>query len=152
MTRDAAALRVGLRLGLLKVEDVVTWVDGQIATLDDPPATLLDLSLMGDSSPADVHGRLQDISADVPSLEILPAVLARGIDQLRADPGLGPIVARGLYELYVEANYEVPPDLREIGRLDDAYSLAEAEQGTYGTTEEAFRDLLAFAAQFERAR
>jgi len=150
MTRDAAALRVGLRLGLLKVENVVKWADEQIETLDAPPATLLDLSLMGDSPPADVHGRLREISVDVPSLEILPSVLAKGIDQLRADPGLGPMVARGLFELYVEANYEVPPELREIGRLDDAYSLAE--QGTYGTMEEAFRDLLAFAAQFAHAR
>ena len=150
MTRDAAALRVGLRLGLLGVEDVVKWANEQIAALDRPPATLLDLSLMGDSPPVEVHARLREISAGVSSLDILPSVLARGVGQLRADPSLGPTVARGLYELYVEADYDVPPGLEEIGRLDDAYSLAK--QGTYGTEEETFRDLLAFACQFEHAR
>lgn len=150
MIRDAAALRVGLRLGLLGVEDVVNWANERIATLDHPPATLLDLSLMGNSPPIDAYGQLQSISADVPSLEVLPGVLARGVECLRANPGLGRTVARVLYELYVEANYEVPPGFGEIGRLDDAYSLAE--QGTYGTTEEAFEDLLAFVSQFEHAR
>ena len=150
MKREAATLRVGLQLGLVSVREVVGWADEQIAATDTPPEALLDLALMAHANHLDVLSRLRGLSTTVPSLDVLPRALKTGLHRLREDPSLGPVVARGLYQLFVEANYEVPDELRQIGQFEDAYALAK--QGSYGTEEGVFRELLTFASRFEDAR
>ncbi len=56
------------------------------------------------------------------------------------------MLAHGLYELYVQENYEVPDCLSPIARFDDGYSLALG--GTYGTEEDIYNDLLEFTGNF----
>jgi hypothetical protein len=146
MERAAAKLRIGLKLGLVTIRDVVKWCDSQIASRDQPEEALLDLALMNDAHPQDVFGKLLELSESVSAVEALPGVLADGVEQLRSNPGLGPVVARGLYQIYVDADYEVPSELLPIGRFDDEYDLAK--QGSYGTEEQVFEALLTFAEGF----
>jgi hypothetical protein len=150
MEREAATLRIGLQLGLVSVQDIVRWADEQITATATPPEALLDLALMAHATRLDVLAKLRALSPRVPWLDVLPRTLGTGVHRLREDPSLGPIVARGLYQLFVEANYEVPDELSPIGRFDDGYALAK--QGSYGTEEGVFQELVAFASRFEDAR
>src|SRR2546422_4866100 len=128
MEREAATLRVGLQLGLVSVQDVVRWANEQITATETPPEALLGLALMAHANPSDVRA-LHELSTKVPILDVLPRALGSGVKRLRGDPTLGLIVARGLYQLYVESDYEVPAELRRIGQFDEEYALAK--QGSY---------------------
>ena len=78
---------------------MIEWTDRKILELDRPPNELVDLSLMAGSPPFDVRSRLDEISRAVPSLELLPEILSTGVQRLRAEPALGPTVARGLFAI-----------------------------------------------------
>ena len=117
MEREAATLRIGLQLGLASVQDVVRWADEQISATETPPEALLDLALMAHANLLDVLAKLRELSTRVPPLDVLPRALGTGVNRLREDPSLGPVVARGLYQLFVEANYKVPDELGPMGRF-----------------------------------
>jgi hypothetical protein len=126
--------------------EIAAWADGVIKNTDDPPLTVIDLALLSNGHPLDVLGKLSEISLGINSVHVLPQVLGRFAPRLRADPSLGPVVARGLYDIFVEANYRVPDELMDIVGFDDAYALAQTE--AYGTADDVYRDLLAFVEGF----
>lgn len=150
MEYDAATLRVGLQLGLVTVTEVVNWADERLSVSTAPSEDLAELSLMTAADPRDIISRLRRMSPGISAIDALPAALARGVERIRADPSLGPVVARGLYQLYVEANYQVPPELVSMGQFEDRYSLAK--QGIYESERTVLQDLLTFAGGFSNAR
>src|SRR5690349_8819797 len=124
LSRAAAQMAVAFRLSLVTQAEIVAWADGVIAELDEPPDAALDLSLMRTAHAQDILGRLAKLSNGVTAIESLPAVLKEFTARLRENPKLGPAVARGLYDLYVEAQYRVPETLEDIAGFDDSYALA----------------------------
>ena len=147
MEQKAAYLRVGLRLGVHTVSDVIRWVDSEIECVEEPPITLIELSLMGKANPHEVLEMLYELSAGVSTFNVLRKILGQAHRELVEHPRLGPIFARGLCQIYVESGYEVPDDLRPIGCFKDRFDLAR--QGTYGTEADVFEDLLKFTAGFD---
>lgn len=145
----AAYYRLGLQLGTHSVADVITWADSEIAELVEPPVELIDLALMQNSSRADVAGKLGALTGTIKALDVLDSVLGKAHEVLKTDPTFGPTLAHGLYALYEECSYEIPDRLIPIAGFDDEYALAM--QGTYGTVEDVYLDLLAFTGQFQDA-
>jgi len=144
--REAAYYREALRLGAVSVEDVVSWSDSVIAESSMPDIAFIELSSMGKAHPLDLLHVLQSMSENVSMIEVLAEVLGLAHAKLVADPRYGRALARALYDIYVECDYEVPEELRDIGWFDDAFALAE--QGTYGTVDGVQQELLRFTKQF----
>ncbi|MDH3507088.1 MAG: hypothetical protein OEQ25_08100 [Gammaproteobacteria bacterium] len=149
MHEEAEILAVGLRLGLVQQLEVIAWADKQILDQDDPSIELIDLASMREAHALDVLGKLRELSPGRPVLEVLPAVLNRFTERLREDPTLGPSVAKGLWDIAVEANYQVPEELSPIFGFDEDYWLAQS--GAYGTDADVYANLLTFCERFEHA-
>jgi hypothetical protein len=145
MRAQAAYLRVALRLGIHTVSDVIRWSDTEIARLDEPPFALIELALLENGNPLDVMSKLHELSAGVPALCVLRRVLGQAHEGLVRHPELGPIVAQGLYQIYVESGYQVPDDLAPMIGFDDRFALAQ--QGIGETEEEVLRDLIEFTRE-----
>src|SRR5512142_2383526 len=111
MTAQAAYFRVALQLGVCTVGDVIRWSDAEIARLEEPPLALIELALLENGNPLDVISKLYQLSAGAPALSVLRRVLGQAHEELVRHPELGPILARGLYQIYVESGYRVPEDL-----------------------------------------
>lgn len=148
MKAQAAYLRVALQLRVHTVSDVIRWADTEIARLEEPPFALIELALLGDGNPLDVVSKLYELSAGAPALSVLPRVLGQAHEQLVRHPELGPILARDLYQIYVESGYQIPDDLAPMIGFDDRFALAR--EGTYETEEQVLRDLIEFTRKYQQ--
>ena len=52
-----------------------------------------------------------------------------------------------LYSLFVESDYNVPAEFSEISFFEDSY--ARAAQGTYGSRQDVYDQLLEFTGRFK---
>jgi hypothetical protein len=147
LSRDAAELAIGFRLGLVPQAEVISWADGTIAILNEPPLAVIDLALMGRSHPQDVLSKLMELSGGLAPIEALPHALGRYAERLRSRPEAGPVVAKGLWDIYVQSSSKVPPELAAIAGFDEDYWLARNEG--YGTQRDVYAELLAFFERFE---
>jgi len=146
-SRDAAELAIGFRLGLVPQSEIVTWADGMIASLEDPPVDVIDLALMSKAHPQDVLKKLAEMSGGIGPVEALPRALKRFAGRLRNSPEAGPAAAKGLWDIFVQSRYDVPNELIAIAGFDEDYWLARNQ--TYGTEAEVYGRLLAFFEGFE---
>jgi len=137
LNEKAAIFRIGLQVGVYTVDDVIEWVDAEISRVETPDDLLLDLTLMKASNPSDVLSKLRALSSNADNMLALRRVLGEMYPLLRSNSQYGPTFAKGLYELFVEFDYDVPEDLTAICALDDDYSMAI--QGAVGT-EKAVND------------
>jgi hypothetical protein len=146
---EAEMLAVGFRLGLVQRFEIIAWADEQILELESPSLELIDLASMSKAHAQDIVGKLGELSSGRPVLEVLPSALKRFTGRLRDEPKLGPIVAKGLWELAVESKYQVPRELSPIYAFDEDYWFAQS--GTYRTEADVYANLLAFFERFEHA-
>jgi hypothetical protein len=79
--------------------------------------------------------------------QTLALALKRFKERLREFPELGPAVAKGLWDIYVQSGYKAPGDLTEIAGFDEDYWLARNEG--YGTERDVHERLLAFFERLE---
>lgn len=150
MKAQAAYFRVALQLGVCTVGDVIRWSDAEIARLEEPPFALIELALLENRNPLDVMSKLYELSGGRSALSVLRRVLGQARGELVRHPELGPILARGLYQIYVESGYRVPEDLARMAGFEDRFALAQ--QGIYETEEEVLRDLIEFTGEFAHER
>jgi hypothetical protein len=145
---QVAFLREALQLRVLEASDVIRWADAQIAQAPSPSYEMIELALMGGENRFDVSNQLSQVmTPSLKSAEVLPFVLARAHLRLFSDPGFGKVLAEGMYQSWVKADYDFHPPLTMCGYFDDAYSLAES--GTMKTIEEVNQELLEFTCQFK---
>ena len=141
--KEAAHLRLAIQLGIKSISDVIRWADSRIESTEQPDDLLLELSMMADSHPLDVMGRLGELSSSVAALDVVNTVLADAHASLIDDPSFGRPLARNLYFFYVENGY--PKSLGEGSAFDGDYSLVD--QG-FGTEEEVYRHFLEYTGRF----
>ncbi len=144
---EAAERRVLLKLGIFTLPDIVAWADKCIVEFDSPSDSLLDLAMMARSHPLDVMAKLKELSPEMSAIDALPRAMRRVNDALTADPTLGPIVADGLYAIYINSIDDVPEELSDIGWFREGFALASG--GHMGTMDGVLNDLKVFAAKFE---
>ncbi len=146
LNQKAAFYQIGLQIGVHTITDVIKWVDTEISKSDSPNELLLELSLMKDSNIHDVLHKLNKLSSSSDTIKALCFVLAAMYPVLKSNAEYGPIFARGLEQMCIELNYNVPDDLSPMYGISDEYSLAK--QGTYGTEEEVYKGFLNFLEPF----
>lgn len=148
LCEEAEQLAVGFRLGLVPRSEIIAWADEMILALDTPQIEIIDLSLMSDAHVQDILHKLGELSSDRPPLKVLPSALQRFNQRLRDHPELGPAVAKGLWDLAVEAKYHVPIELSPIFGFDEDYWLAKNE--SYGDETDIYAALLDFCETLAR--
>ena len=146
MDKSAKYFIIGLKLGLLKSNDVQSWVDEQIDASDEPDEALLDLAFIDNNNVKELVSKLSYIVDDRDDFEVIRILMA-GIEEDRlSDVSFCSRLATDLYGFYVQHDYEVPDDFNEIGFFDDGYDLAKS--GTYGTLDSWHNDFKNFAISF----
>jgi hypothetical protein len=139
---------LGLKLGLVDGDQVQNWVNEQIETTDSPTGTILDLAYLDRSNVKEIHSKLLSIPDDRDEFDALRDLLSIVTDPQLEDLEFCKRLARDLYGICAQNNYECPDDLKEIMFLDDAFCLAI--QNTHGTLDEAHKSLVKFVKSFRK--
>ena len=133
---------LGLKLGLVSGDQVQNWVTEQIKFNDIPPDAILDLAYLDSSNVKEIYSKLFSIPDDRDEYDALRGLLSNVSDGQLQDLEFCKELARNLYGICAQNNYECPDDFKEILFLDDAFCLAI--QKTYGTIDEAHKSLESF--------
>lgn len=134
MEISSLKLRMGFRLGIYNLDEIVEWVTLEIGKANEPSDELLDLSLATTKGMHDTYSALYKLNNspenDLTLIEVLSEIHKNDLNSITFCRDL----AKKLYTYYVDQNYEVNSKLDEIGFLDDGYDLAL--QGITETIEE----------------
>lgn len=147
LKEQTETLRVGLVAGFRTTGDAVTWADSIIASEEHPDVSLLNVSLAGSSSPADMSALLGDVPGSCDHVRVMRGVLAHILRVVEMDPQRADEVARWLYVLSVNGDLPDEPFGWEANGLDDSFDLARR---TIIPREEAMQRLLTFLRRESR--
>jgi hypothetical protein len=141
LKEQAEVLRIGLVAGVRTTRDAVTWADGLIAAQSQPDLSLLNVSLAGSRSAAEMSTLLDEVPGDCDRVEVMRGILADLLHLLEREPQRADDIARWLYLWSVNGDLPDPPFGWEANALDDTFDLARR---TIIPREEAMRQLLVF--------
>ncbi len=144
---EAAYLREALRLELIDVSNVIAWSDGIIDESETPSYVFIDLSFTPESHRSKLLSTLEELSAQVETIDVLPLVLGLAHEKIRNDIARSQKLAKALYAICVHYDYDVPGELNDISNFDDAYSLAISGQA--GSLEVVQQNFEAFTEKFK---
>ncbi len=146
MTASLRFYALGLRLGIVDISEVQSWVNSVISKTDNPTDEILDLAYASSKILKDVYSLLTRIPDDTDHFELLRILLGRVSDDDLEDIGFCRHLAKKLYDLWAESDYSAPEDLQSMGLFDDEYILAEQEN--YGILEEWHVNFHHFVKEF----
>ena len=139
---------MGLRLGILDVNDIQSWVNAEIAKTETPSDELIELAYSNNDSIQNIYSMLSGMENESKDYEVIRQLLSQVKEEQLANIEFCRRLAECLYSVWVDNDYEAPDDLNLIGFLDDEYSLAS--QGMYGTLEEWHSEFKSFVNQFAK--
>ena len=137
---------LGLKLGMLSLDDIQGWVDARIMESETPSNSLLDLAFSKQEKGFDIHSALLNISDSGDKYEIVRSLLSKVTDLELANLGYCRELAEVLENFGIDCDYDVPEDLNSIYGFDDEYRLAE--QGVYSTIKKWHKDFISFVQGF----
>jgi len=143
---EAEELAIALELGFAAVQDAVDWADGYIVALQEPPYALIEVSSASRSPAAELAHLLRTVPGQFDIGRVSRQVIAHMASALDTGAATPENVARALYSMQLDGRIPDSQAESDMARLDDEFYLAHA--GTYGTIEEATRDLRAFLARY----
>jgi hypothetical protein len=139
---EAERLRLGVRGGWVAIGDAIAWADSQIERTHQPHPAFLELALAYNGTREEVASLLEAVPGLVDRVAVMRRCLSDLLAVVERKPWLAADVATWLEasanrgEL-IEAEFGSEPFA-----LADAFALAE--QGTYGTVDEARARLIEF--------
>ena len=129
---------MGLRLGLLDPSQVQKWVDEQILKDQDPSDELLDLAFLGTDNVHELISSLRATRDETEDFDVLRKLLSEldgfPFENIDACAKL----AKDLYGILCDYDYQCPEDFNFIYHFDDAFDLAL--RGTWGNPAEVQKD------------
>ncbi len=148
LSQDAARWEVLFQARVACVADVITWADEQIAAMDKPHRTLIEISTARVNAFYDVPAYLRELGQSVDRFDALrfalPA-LRRAIETGRIRPESA---AGFAYRYLASTSLGLPEDLRPLYSADDEFDLAIEE--AYGDRSEVERRFLSAMRTAER--
>ncbi len=145
---EAERLRLGIRGGWLKIDEAVSWADRQIERTQQPPLALVDLALAHNRTREEVAALLEAIPGSADLVAVMRSSLTDLLDAVEREPRLAPDAARWLEAAAIRGELPESEFGSEAYGLDDAFALAE--QGSYGTVEQARDRLVAFLQEHSK--
>lgn len=145
LKEQAQALRIGYVAGYVAPTEIIAWADDIIARSAVAVPEIIRVSLSGDQPAAELAAALDGIPGEVRPERVVDLVLCEMARAIRRDPGLGRILARTLYEMYLDGLVS-DESKGEMGYFDDAFDLAA--NGAYGTVEQVQAKMIAFLSKW----
>jgi hypothetical protein len=139
---DAESLRLSLQAGLIQPSEVIAWADAQIAASDIPQSALIDVSLAGSKSPAEIERALSNIEGWFDDATIALATFRKMAMAIERKPVLARNAAKLLCKMAKKGIVPSREAESAMFGLDEDFYLAES--GTYRTVDDVRRDLVAF--------
>lgn len=144
----AECYRIGLKLGMFCVPEVMAWIDSVLLAEPEPDIALIEASLCGSRGPSAVALELGGVSGPCHREAIRQCLLSAMHALLTADRRKAPSVAHWLEHL---ASHEIIVDADEAA-YGEMLSLAEyhylAKEGIVGNVEEVTDQILQFLARY----
>jgi hypothetical protein len=133
--------RICLGMGLLGVDDAVTWADRSLMAMENPPIEIINVALSGDQPVDEVMRLLASVTGPADLEEVAHEVLGLLSKRLIA----GEITLESTVDmLWV---YHIRASVSE-DEIDEAcnfsYCLEFVQEGAYGTVESVLQDVKAF--------
>lgn len=144
---QAEALRLGLLGGYVSSDEVTAWADQVIAAGDTPGPEIIEVSLGGSKPIHDIDAALAGIPGFAPRDAVAVLTLRQMAAAVRQNPSVGRAVAHSLFQMYLEGIVPSEQAKGQMGRLDDAFYLAES--GIHGTTAEVQAELAEFLSTWD---
>lgn len=144
----AEVCRIGLVTGLFTKNDVICWADKIIETQENVEYEIIEISLLGSSSKADIASKLSEVKGIPDNKNIINIILGLYSDSYNANKFNADDICTFLYRLVSnKIDITISFDIEQkIHYLSDGYYLAS--EGTYGDLKDICRDLKEFLDQF----
>lgn len=139
-SEEALELKLSLEAGLVGIADVIEWTDRVFMACEDYDDDLANVCLAKDASVKEMISLLGKLIDHREEWTAVRRTMARMYDALRQNPERIHEFTRFLEHFWVRHDYDVPDDMSFIAGVDDELQLAQ--QGTYGTVEQARECLL----------
>jgi hypothetical protein len=137
---------LGLKLGLLRPDDIQSWVNARILESEEPDDQLLDLAFSKDQKGYDLYSVLIKIGNSGNKYEIVRLLLSKVSDHDLNNLSYCSDLAKSLEHFAIDCDYDVPEDLNPIYGFDDEYNLAK--QGVYSSLKQWHKDFKEFVSGF----
>lgn len=144
--QQAEALRAGLLAGYVGPDDVIAWADGLLVSGDVPEPELIEVSLAVGKPIDELARALSAVRGKVCRPRLARVILGQMAAAVRRDPATGRGVARQLFQMWLDDLVPSPAARAQMGRLDDAFDLAES--GAWGALEEVQAELVEFLSEW----
>lgn len=144
----AEICRIGLVNGLFTKEDVICWADKIIETQEAVEYEIIEISLLGSSSKADIALKLFEVKGIPDNQNIINVFLGLCSDNYNANKFNADDICTFLYRLVSnKSDIHISSDIKQkIHYLSDGYYLAS--EGTYGDLTDICKDLKEFLDQY----
>jgi hypothetical protein len=142
---EAQALRIGYVAGYVGPKEIIAWADDIIAKSAVAEAEIIRVSVGGGQPVAELAAALDGIPGKARPERVADLVLRQMAGAIRRDERIGPVLARTLYQMYVDGLVSGEAK-REMAYFDDAFDLAE--HGAYGTVEQIQAEFVAFLSKW----
>ncbi len=134
--------------GVISVANAVDWADAMLAESDDYDDDLANVSLAAKAYPQDVVGLLRPLAEGADDFEAMRCVMGSMHRILLCDDTRARGFTQVLERFSIDHYYRVPEDMSFIVGVDDELDMAE--QGIYGTREEAVKELIEHLSPFDK--
>lgn len=145
-SNDAIELKLGLEAGVIEAREVVAWADRVIEEheYDDDVANL---SLAAGASRKEMMSLLAPLIDRGQEWQAMRRTLRRMHQALLEEPSRAHEFARYLESFWIRQGYDGPADMTFMAGIEDEFQLAE--QGVYGTVNDATKSLVDALARFQ---
>jgi hypothetical protein len=138
----AEVLRILALAGFVKADAIVAWADGVIIASDSPGREIIEVSLGGSKSTAE----LVQVLAAIPGVSCKNRIASAILHQMAAvvyrDYETARRIASMLSQMEIDGIVPNEHARAQMRRLDDAFALAES--GAWGRREEVLDELVEF--------
>ena len=145
-SQQAHQLKLGLEAGVVEREEIISWAD-RILMDYDYDDDVANVALAVNAPLKQLASLLGQVIDQSDELVAIRCIMGRMYEILREHPERAHEFSRFLEHFWIQQGYDVPEDISFIAGIEDEFQLAE--QGVYGTVEEATRSLLNNLAQYK---
>lgn len=139
---EAEILAIGIEAGIVAVDEAIAWADAKLASSADFPCELVDVSMSSRAHPIDIVHALRLIPGHACVSTASRIVITRMNAELEAGRARPADVAHGLFQMFLRDHLPDAEAAMDMGRLDDAFGLAQLGYSTQESAEEELRDFL----------
>ena len=142
----AEVLRVFALAGFVSADEIVAWADEVIMASDSPGREIIEVSLGGSKSTAELVQALAAIPGASWKNSIARAILRQMAAVVYRDYETARRIASMLYQMEIDGIVPNEHARAQMSRLDDAFALAES--GAWARPEDVLNELVEFLSEW----